>query len=273
MNDCLEEVAKAYSHVKFLRARSDRIGLDNYPEVGLPTIIVFQGGQQKHNFIACHELVGLPLTPVKVEQFFIEFFKYDNHIWEHIFVNCADKEYYLLSDIYHQNPEDNLKMNLKMNKKQSTKKHRPTKLERLFNTTQAKISEHIRRMKTAILKFIAFLFFPLPLFFQKKNCRQQTLVTVKGCIYQCHQFLCTIKCLCLSKKNCQCANLLLKKKDGISFLLVCDRHEVICCLSAFLREYLFTQTDSSQYIKSKNIKFVFFFVFIYHKNIFGSYEK
>jgi len=72
MNHCLAEVAKAFPHVKFLRARSDRIGLDDYPEIGLPTLIIFQGGEQKHNLIACHELIGLPLTPFKVEKFLIE---------------------------------------------------------------------------------------------------------------------------------------------------------------------------------------------------------
>jgi len=72
MNAALSQLAQAYPHVKFLRARSDRIGLDSYPDVGLPTIIIWKGGKQLHNFIAVtNELVN-PFTPKHVESWFIE---------------------------------------------------------------------------------------------------------------------------------------------------------------------------------------------------------
>eukprot|EP00483_Globobulimina_turgida_P010830 UN10851 len=34
MNYAIAQVAKSYPHIKFLRARSDRLGLDNYPQIG-----------------------------------------------------------------------------------------------------------------------------------------------------------------------------------------------------------------------------------------------
>eukprot|EP00483_Globobulimina_turgida_P012938 UN12962 len=46
MNSALSQVAKSYPHIKFLRARSDRLALDNYPEIGLPTFIIFKNGKQ-----------------------------------------------------------------------------------------------------------------------------------------------------------------------------------------------------------------------------------
>merc|ERR1712154_701135 len=45
MNYAIAQIAKSYPHIKFLRARSDRLGLDDYPEIGLPTFIVFKNGQ------------------------------------------------------------------------------------------------------------------------------------------------------------------------------------------------------------------------------------
>ncbi len=72
MNNCLAKIAIAYPHVKFLRARSDRIGLDKYPEIGLPTLIVFKNGNQMRNLIALHELVGMPFTAPKVEAFLVK---------------------------------------------------------------------------------------------------------------------------------------------------------------------------------------------------------
>ena len=72
MNYALGKVAKSYPHIKFLRARSDRLGLDKYPEVGLPTIIVFKNGQQLQNHIAVHEIIGNPFDAKDVEAFFIK---------------------------------------------------------------------------------------------------------------------------------------------------------------------------------------------------------
>jgi len=71
MNYCVAEVAKSYPHIKFMRARSDRLGLDNYPEVGLPTFIVFRNGQQLQNHIAVHTLIGNPFDVKAVEAFLI----------------------------------------------------------------------------------------------------------------------------------------------------------------------------------------------------------
>ena len=72
MNYAIAQVAKSYPHIKFLRARSDRIGLDTYPEVGLPTIIVFKNGKQLQNHIAVHEIIGNPFNVKDVEKFLIE---------------------------------------------------------------------------------------------------------------------------------------------------------------------------------------------------------
>merc|ERR1719474_2613165 len=71
MNYCIAQVAKSYPHIKFLRARSDKLGLDNYPEVGLPTFIVFRNGQQLQNHIAVHTLIGNPFDVKAVEAFLI----------------------------------------------------------------------------------------------------------------------------------------------------------------------------------------------------------
>lgn len=72
MNYCIAQVAKAYPHIKFMRARSDRLGLDSYPEVGLPTFIVFRNGQQLQNHIAVHTLIGNPFDVKDVEAFLIQ---------------------------------------------------------------------------------------------------------------------------------------------------------------------------------------------------------
>ena len=72
MNYAIAQVAKSYPHIKFLRARSDRLGLDTYPEVGLPTFIVFKNGKQLQNHIAVHELIGNPFDVKDVEAFLIK---------------------------------------------------------------------------------------------------------------------------------------------------------------------------------------------------------
>jgi len=72
MNYCIAQVAKAYPHIKFMRARSDRLGLDNYPEVGLPTFIVFRNGEQLQNHIAVHTQIGNPFDVKDVEAFLIQ---------------------------------------------------------------------------------------------------------------------------------------------------------------------------------------------------------
>jgi len=71
MNYCIAQVAKSYPHIKFMRARSDKLGLDNYPEVGLPTFIVFRNGEQLQNHIAVHTLIGNPFDVKDVEAFLI----------------------------------------------------------------------------------------------------------------------------------------------------------------------------------------------------------
>merc|ERR1719361_2777112 len=72
MNYAIARIAKSYPHIKFLRARSDRLGLDTYPEIGLPTFIVFKNGQQLQNHIAVHELIGCPFEVKDVEAFLIK---------------------------------------------------------------------------------------------------------------------------------------------------------------------------------------------------------
>ena len=72
MNYALAQVAKSYPHIKFLRARSDRLGLDTYPEIGLPTFIIFKNGEQLQNHIAVHELIGTPFGVKDVEAFLIK---------------------------------------------------------------------------------------------------------------------------------------------------------------------------------------------------------
>merc|ERR1712154_426665 len=72
MNYAIAQIAKSYPHIKFLRARSDRLGLDNYPEVGLPTFIVFKNGKQLQNHIAVHTLIGNPFQVKDVEAFLIQ---------------------------------------------------------------------------------------------------------------------------------------------------------------------------------------------------------
>eukprot|EP01084_Bolivina_argentea_P012898 24158_1 len=72
MNFAIGQIAKSYPHIKFMRARSDRLGLDNYPEIGLPTFIIFKNGQQLQNHIAVHELVGNPFDVKDVEAFLIK---------------------------------------------------------------------------------------------------------------------------------------------------------------------------------------------------------
>merc|ERR1712173_327390 len=73
MNYAIAQVAKSYPNIKFLRARSDRLGLDDYPEIGLPTFIVFKNGQQLQNRIAVHEQLGKSPFDVKdVEAFLIK---------------------------------------------------------------------------------------------------------------------------------------------------------------------------------------------------------
>eukprot|EP01084_Bolivina_argentea_P043454 80074_1 len=73
MNYAIAQIAKSYQHIKFMRARSDRIGLDTYPEVGLPTIIIFKNGKQLQNHIAVHEIINKIAFSVKdVEQFLID---------------------------------------------------------------------------------------------------------------------------------------------------------------------------------------------------------
>lgn len=72
MNYAIAQVAKSYPNIKFLRARSDRLGLDSYPEIGLPTFIVFKNGQQLQNHIAVHEQIGNPFEVKDVEAFLIK---------------------------------------------------------------------------------------------------------------------------------------------------------------------------------------------------------
>lgn len=72
MNYAIAQVAKSYPHIKFLRARSDRLGLDKYPEMGLPTLIVFKNGAQLQNHIAVHEVIGNPFEVKDVEAFLIK---------------------------------------------------------------------------------------------------------------------------------------------------------------------------------------------------------
>merc|ERR1712154_74523 len=72
MNYAIAQIAKSYPHIKFMRARSDRLGLDNYPEVGLPTFIVFKNGKQLQNHIAVHTLIGNPFQVKDVEAFLIQ---------------------------------------------------------------------------------------------------------------------------------------------------------------------------------------------------------
>merc|ERR1712154_481286 len=73
MNYAIAQVAKSYPHIKFLRARSDRLGLNDYPEIGLPTFIVFKNGEQLQNHIAVHEQLGKSPFDVKdVEAFLIK---------------------------------------------------------------------------------------------------------------------------------------------------------------------------------------------------------
>eukprot|EP00483_Globobulimina_turgida_P000643 UN00643 len=72
MNHALQCVAKSYPHVKFLRARSDRLALDTYPQIGLPTFIIFKNGKQVQNHIAVHHLIGNPPQVKEVEAFLIE---------------------------------------------------------------------------------------------------------------------------------------------------------------------------------------------------------
>eukprot|EP00485_Elphidium_margaritaceum_P005119 CAMPEP_0202696260 /NCGR_PEP_ID=MMETSP1385-20130828/9553_1 /ASSEMBLY_ACC=CAM_ASM_000861 /TAXON_ID=933848 /ORGANISM="Elphidium margaritaceum" /LENGTH=364 /DNA_ID=CAMNT_0049352377 /DNA_START=38 /DNA_END=1132 /DNA_ORIENTATION=- len=72
MNYALGQIAKSYPHIKFMRARSDRLGLDNYPEVGLPTLIVFRNGKQLQNHIAMHTQIAGAFEVKDVEAFLIK---------------------------------------------------------------------------------------------------------------------------------------------------------------------------------------------------------
>ena len=73
MNKSLSELSRVYPHVQFLRARSDRIALDDYPEIGLPTLIIWKNGQQLNNFIAMQSLVETPFTARIIQDFLIKF--------------------------------------------------------------------------------------------------------------------------------------------------------------------------------------------------------
>ena len=80
MNQCLSKIAEAYPHVKIMRARSDFLGLDEYPDVGMPTLIFFKDGKQLHNHIAIHKkLKTEKFTTKLIEQFFL-----DNKIIERV---------------------------------------------------------------------------------------------------------------------------------------------------------------------------------------------
>ena len=72
MNKSLCELSRVYPHVQFLRARSDRIGLDDYPDIGLPTLIVWKNGQQLNSFISMQKLVQTPFTPRIIQEFLIK---------------------------------------------------------------------------------------------------------------------------------------------------------------------------------------------------------
>ena len=91
MNRALSGLAKAYPHVQFLRARSDKIALDDYPKIGLPTLIIWKNGDQLQNFVAMQTLVETPFTAKIVEEFLIELsiyfvfvfvFVFAFHVWK-----------------------------------------------------------------------------------------------------------------------------------------------------------------------------------------------
>eukprot|EP01083_Nonionella_stella_P057348 150592_1 len=72
MNFAIAQIAQSYPNIKFMRARSDRLGLDTYPDVGLPTFVVYKNGKQLQNHIAVHTLVPNPFTVKDVEHFLIQ---------------------------------------------------------------------------------------------------------------------------------------------------------------------------------------------------------
>lgn len=71
LNQALSKIANAHKYVQFLRARSDRIGLDKYPDLGIPTLIIWQNGKQIKNFVAFHREIENFSIPV-VEKFLME---------------------------------------------------------------------------------------------------------------------------------------------------------------------------------------------------------
>lgn len=68
LNLCLEALAPRFPHVRFCRIRSTE-AVKGYSRAGLPTIIVYKGGEMVHSFVRVTDMMG-PITDLSVAQFF-----------------------------------------------------------------------------------------------------------------------------------------------------------------------------------------------------------
>jgi hypothetical protein len=70
LNYSLQLLAKQFPHIQFLKILVEKIRPD-YPETGLPALVVFKDGQQIHSFVCmCNELGGEKFTDKDVYNFF-----------------------------------------------------------------------------------------------------------------------------------------------------------------------------------------------------------